>query len=115
MRRRAAILLVVAWTGAAATQPEELDCVIEPAQMLTVSFAVEGVVEEVLVERGDVIQKGQVLARLNSDVQQASLEVARARAEAKAQLQGSKAALEFAESVLARNSATCRSNRFSRH
>ena len=106
MRRRAAtLLLVIAWVGTASAQPEELDCVIEPAQMLTVSFAVEGVVEEVLVERGDLIQKGQVLARLNADVQQASLEVARARADAEGQIQGSKAALEFAKNALARNSA----------
>jgi RND family efflux transporter MFP subunit len=104
MKYGAAILLVVIWAFAASAQTEEFDCVIEPAQSLTVSFAVEGVVDEVLVDRGDLIEEGQVLARLNADVQRASLQVALARAEVMARIQGSQAALEFAELTLARDS-----------
>jgi RND family efflux transporter MFP subunit len=104
MKNGAAILLAGVCAFAALAQSEELDCVIEPAQSLTVSFAVEGVVDEVLVDRGDLIEEGQVLARLNADVQRASLEVALARADAMARVKGSQAALEFAELTLVRHS-----------
>ena len=40
----------------------------------------EGVVEAVLVRRGDAVKKGDLLARLASGPEQATLELARSRA-----------------------------------
>jgi RND family efflux transporter MFP subunit len=94
------LLLALAPPGAGA---QELDCLIEPEQSVTLSFAVEGVVEGVLVQRGALVEEGQVLARLQADVERASLEVARARAEAVAAERGSLARLEIAQRILDRN------------
>jgi RND family efflux transporter MFP subunit len=81
----------------------ELDCLIQPEAEVTLSSAVEGLVDAVLVDRGDVIEEGELVATLVSDVEKANLEVARARAEMKAQLERGAIRVEFAERNLARN------------
>ncbi len=52
----------------------------EPYRIITVSAAESGVIAEVPVKEGDAVKTGQVLARLNTDVLAAELEVARAEA-----------------------------------
>ncbi len=60
---------------------EELECLIEPYEEVAFSSQVHGILEEVAVERGDMIKKDQVLARLKSGVEEAAVESARARVE----------------------------------
>ena len=52
----------------------------EPYRIITASAAEPGVVAEMLVQEGDKVKKGQVLARLDTAVLQAELEIARAEA-----------------------------------
>ena len=87
---------------AAAAEPVE--CLIEPWRSVTVSAAIEGVVEMVAVDRGDRVKKGQVLARLEASVESASLRVARSRAKAQGNITAREARLEFADNNLARQS-----------
>jgi len=54
---------------------------IEPSEVVDISSQANGILEEVMVERGDRITKGQSIARLNSDVEQAESELAKARVE----------------------------------
>ena len=61
--------------------PEELDGLLEPNEKVAVSSQVPGILDEVLVERGDTVQPGQVLARLKSGVEKASVALAEARVE----------------------------------
>ncbi len=61
--------------------PGEFDCVIEPHVVVEVSSAIEGVIDKLHVDRNDRVTKGQTLAELNSGVERATLELARARAE----------------------------------
>ena len=68
-------------TFAAKKSSDDLDCVIEPYQTVELSSPVQGVLEEVLVKRGDSVKKGQVLARLKSGVEQSGVNLAKARAE----------------------------------
>ena len=63
-----------------AVNPRGLDCVIEPKMTVDISSPVPGTLSEVLVERGDIVEKDQPLAKLNSGVEEASVKVARARA-----------------------------------
>jgi RND family efflux transporter MFP subunit len=56
------------------------DCLIEPNAVVDVTTREEGVIEEVAVQRGDTIKKGQVLARLESTVEKVAVDIARARA-----------------------------------
>lgn len=64
--------------GAAASRPS--DCLIEPSQVVRVNSAVEGIIQSISVDRGQFVQRGQVVAQLRSDVEQAGLAVAQARA-----------------------------------
>jgi RND family efflux transporter MFP subunit len=58
----------------------ELDCVIEPQQLVKLATPVVGVIARIDVDRGDVVHKGQVLGKLEDGVEQAALNLARARA-----------------------------------
>ena len=69
---------VAAEVGLAAT---ELGCLIEPKSQVNLGSAVTGVLDTVSVDRGDVVHAGQVLAKLDSDVEEAIVALARARAE----------------------------------
>ena len=58
-----------------------LDGIIEPSEVVNVSSQVPGILDEITVERGDRIKKGQVLARLKSGVETAAVNLAGARVE----------------------------------
>ncbi len=58
---------------------KDFECLIEPREEIEFSSQVPGILEEVLVERGDIISKGQLLARLKSGVETASVDLAKAR------------------------------------
>lgn len=60
---------------------EDMDCLLESNDVVEVSSQVSGILEEVMVERGDMVKKGQVIARLKSGVEMAAVEQARARVE----------------------------------
>ncbi|NVK42879.1 MAG: efflux RND transporter periplasmic adaptor subunit [Oceanospirillaceae bacterium] len=94
------LLLVV--TGGGPALAEQLDCVIEPSEVADVSSSVSGIMSEVLVKRGDWVEKGETLARLESSVEQASFELARAEAEAQNQIQARRARLSLAKKRLQR-------------
>lgn len=57
-----------------------ISCLIEPEAVAALSTAVSGIVAEVMIERGDLVESGQVLARLDSRIEELALELARARA-----------------------------------
>ncbi len=75
-----AALAVVVWAATGAARAESLDCMIQPNQIVLVGSSVPGVVDEIAVERGDTITRGQVLAQLRANVERAALSVARERA-----------------------------------
>ena len=79
-----------------------LDCVIEPSQEVALSAAVSGIIESIEVDRGDTVTRGQLLARLNSGVERASVDLARQRAESDLELTSQKEKLELAQRSLKR-------------
>ena len=58
-----------------------LECVLEPNTRIDISAATAGVLDQVLVQRGDRVVSGQVLATLVSGPEEATVELARARVE----------------------------------
>lgn len=78
------------------------DCLIKPRSVAEVSARGDGVLAEFLVARGDQVTRGQVIARLDSEVERATLDLAEARARMKAELSELREALAFAERELAR-------------
>lgn len=87
----AALISTVAQTSLA----EALDCTIQPSLEVEVTSPVEGILQDVLVNPGERVVEGQVLARLQSEVETASLAIARARAESQAGLQSAEGRYEF--------------------
>ena len=79
--------------AAGAAQP--MGCLIEPERVAEVGSPVIGVIETILVERGDRVRKGQVLATLRADVERASVNVASMRAQAEADVRAMHANFEF--------------------
>ncbi|MGU9991955.1 efflux RND transporter periplasmic adaptor subunit [Bordetella avium] len=55
-------------------------CLIEPFQVSELGSPAAGVLERVLVQRGDTVKKGQVIAELNTHVDEATLGLRRAEA-----------------------------------
>jgi RND family efflux transporter MFP subunit len=78
------------------------DCLIEPNSISEVGTGESGVIENFLVDRGDVIEKGQVLARLESRVEELAVELARARAEVEARQESGRMNVEYLERQLQR-------------
>ena len=57
----------------------ELECLVEPHMLVNVGSSVDGVLEQVLVNRGDQVRRGQVVARLQSGVEAAAVKLSEAR------------------------------------
>ena len=63
-----------------------LDCLILPDLVVELGSQVEGILDEVSVRRGDLVKAGQVVARLESGVERATVELARTRVAMQANL-----------------------------
>ena len=59
----------------------QLSCLLEPSTEVQLSSEVSGIVQEVHVQRGDLIEVGQVLLSLNASVETAVLNTALAKVE----------------------------------
>jgi RND family efflux transporter MFP subunit len=90
-------LAALACGAALAQQNNDYECVIEARQQLDVRSSAEGVVEAVLVRRGDVVKKGDLLARLASGPERATLELARSRASMEGELKAAEARVDLAK------------------
>lgn len=77
-------------------QPQPYGCIIEPDEVVDVGSPVIGVIQTI-VKRGDRVSKGQVLAVLRGNVDQAALQVARSRAAADADEKAALANYEFSK------------------
>ena len=98
MLAQAALLALCLSSGLVlAEEPGELDCVIEPHVVIDLSSRVDGIVESMEVERGQLIEKGQVLVRLESSVERAAVAEAQVRADATAEILASNVSAEFAQ------------------
>ena len=95
----AVALAAVASTGAAnAQEPNaegQFDCLIQPKMVLKLGTSVPGLLSEVLVDRGAVVKKGDVIAKLESGVEEAATALARARADNDSTIKSSRARRDF--------------------
>src|SRR5262245_15313687 len=95
----AALLSLLAVSTARA---EKFDCLVEPYVKSKIGVSVPGILEAVLVDRGDFVKKGQVLFTLQSGVEQAAYDLAKNKA-------------EFAERKVDRNKELYRKQMISSH
>jgi RND family efflux transporter MFP subunit len=92
--------------GSMAAEGAELECLMEPKAVSSVAPAVEGVLETVKVDRGDLVKEGQVLATLESSLERAAVEAARYRTQMEAALKSNQIRVEYGDRRLVRTEQT---------
>jgi RND family efflux transporter MFP subunit len=78
------------------------DCVIEPSLTLKLGSPLASILDTVEVDRGDFVKQGQIIARLESAVDQAVVAVNEARANSTAEIEAKEAVQEQKRGVLSR-------------
>jgi RND family efflux transporter MFP subunit len=76
------LVLICAWLASAQAQSQaesmpEIDCLIEPNMVIELSSPVSGVLDTIAVDRSDAVTEGQVVATLQSDVEEVKLRASR--------------------------------------
>lgn len=93
----AALLPSGGWAQGNSGAADEFDCVIYPSLVADLGSSVAGLLEHVPVDRGDSVREGEVVAVLESADERAALELARIRAESRAEVALREAGASFAE------------------
>jgi len=86
-------------TGASAAS---FDCVMEPSLVVKLGSPVSSVLSEVSVDRGDHVKQGQVVARVESSVEEAVVASDQARAESTAEIEAKQALLDQKSGIINR-------------
>jgi RND family efflux transporter MFP subunit len=98
--------LVLAWPlqALAAGLEGEFDCLIEPFRTVEIRSPVVGVIDQVHVQRGGNVRRGQLLVSLDSRLQKAATEMARYKAAMDGQTQAAEGRVDHSSSKLKRKS-----------
>jgi RND family efflux transporter MFP subunit len=88
-------------TGAAAA-PATYDCVIEPSLSVKLGSPVASIIANIAVDRGDIVKRGQVIAHIESAVEEAVVANNKARADSTAEIQSKQAVLDQKTGILNR-------------
>lgn len=80
-----------------ASASDNYECLIEPMVIAKVGSQVQGVVDQLLVDRSDMVLSGQPIATLKSTVELANMQQAEARAEMKGEIEARQADLNLAQ------------------
>jgi RND family efflux transporter MFP subunit len=73
----------------------ELDCLVKPEMYVEVSSPVVSVLEQILVETGDVVLKGQPLAQLEASVEMARVKMAELQVDHTSDIENRKEQLKY--------------------
>lgn len=100
----AALLAAPCALGQTANAPAArgLDCMIQPHQIVQVGSPAPGVIDKILVDRGDLVKLGQALVQLQAGVERAALAVARERALQQGEMTVATGSAELAQRELQR-------------
>ncbi len=80
----------------------EYDCMMEPYRIVEVKSAIDGPIEAIRFERSDLVKTGDTLVIFESDVERATVDLARAKADMNAELNSSKVSHRFTRRKLGR-------------
>ena len=100
--RNVAVLSLSMAGGAAAQNGSDYECVITPRVSVELGSSESGVLAELLVERGDRVEQGQLVAALDSDVEVLTAELTRLRAHSDVELQSSRVQADYRSRELQR-------------
>ncbi len=91
--------------GLSAARGESFDCVIDPSAEVKIGSPVAGLIAEVAVDRGDEVEAGDEIARLEAGIEEATVRLDELQASSTAQLAAAETRLNFARTRLARSEA----------
>ncbi|MBT8131991.1 MAG: efflux RND transporter periplasmic adaptor subunit [Gammaproteobacteria bacterium] len=80
----------------------DYDCLIEPNMVVDINSSVQGKIEKILVQRSDLVEAGQLLVELESEIEKATVALAIARTEMDAELKERRVSNSFAKRKLVR-------------
>ena len=92
-----------------------LACLMKPSMEVSVAAPVEGIIQDVNVDRGDWVSKGQVIVRLEASVEKATVDLAKAKADAEATIKSAQAKIAFSTRKLERATELYKSNSIAKH
>lgn len=75
--------------------PGDYDCVIQPNSLVKLGTPDEGIIQKIEVERGDRVKKGAIVARLDSELQSLTVELAKLKAERDVDIRTGEARLQY--------------------
>jgi RND family efflux transporter MFP subunit len=93
----------------------EMACVIKPYAEISIGTPVEGLIQTVPVDRGDWVTKGQVIVTLESSLEEATVALAKGKAQAEAALKSSQVKIGFSTRKLERALDLFKSNSIAQH
>jgi RND family efflux transporter MFP subunit len=111
------IIFCLLWLTALIASPHalgaELDCLVKPQMYVELSSPVDSVMEQVLVDTGDTVVRGQPLVQLEASVERAKVKLARLQAKSLSEIKNRKEQLRYAKryhkrmaALLAKNSVS---------
>ncbi|SNR79767.1 RND family efflux transporter, MFP subunit [Puniceibacterium sediminis] len=80
----------------------KFDCVVQPNRIIAIGSPVTGILSEVIVARGDPVAKGQVLARLEAELETATVAVNSRRAGDETSIEAQRVRLKLAQHRMTR-------------
>ncbi len=80
-----------------ATENAILDCLVKPEMYVELSSSVDAILEQMLVDTGDQIKKGQPLVKLERSVEIARVHLARMRANSNSEIDNRRVQLQYAK------------------
>jgi RND family efflux transporter MFP subunit len=93
----------------------DMACVIKPSAEISIGTPVEGLIQTVPADRGDWVTKGQVIVTLESSLEEATVALATAKAEAEAVLKSSQVKIGFSRRKLERALDLFKTNSIAQH
>lgn len=88
--------------GAPAWSLESTDCVLTPHTVTDVGSSAAGIIDKLFADRGDRVEAGQVIASLNSEVEQATVDLLVAKSNMDAAIKAAKARVKYQQAQLDR-------------
>jgi len=89
------IFIVLLGGIAAAARAGDFDCVIEPRQVIELRSPLEGLIDKINVDRGDIVKKGQELVLLDTSLERAQAAIARQRSQMEGAVRSGESRVEF--------------------
>ena len=96
-RRPAACAALALALAAGPALADGFDCLMDPAEEIELGSPATGLLDEVTVDRGDAVREGDVVARLNSAIEESTVELLRVRANSVAVIEAQQQQLDTIE------------------